>query len=123
MQSSSAQVEPRATGTAAEGELGAERGYEKSLGAFAEEQSGSFSIQARQSTCLQLHSERSGFLRWNPYSGAMSGDEEGISALRIVSLCCFGPNFNVLACLSPRWQNYDPNRLHRALAPPNFSQQ
>ena len=76
-------------------------------------------FQARQSTCLQLHSERSGFLRFRipaAQACAMSGDEEGISALRFVSLCCFGTNFNC-SCVPLS------KVAHRNLAPPNFSQQ
>ena len=73
------QVEPRATDTAAEREPGAERGYEKSLGAFAEEQSDSFSYPGMTIDMppAPLRTEWvSAFL--NPHSGAMSGDEEDI---------------------------------------------
>ena len=113
----SAQVEPRATDTAAEGEPGAERGYEKSLGAFAEEQSGSFSYPGTTIDMppAPLRTEWVSVFS-NPYSGAMSGDEEGIFYTPNFSLCVLDQNSIVLACLSPRWQNYRPNRLHRDLA-------
>ena len=78
-QRSSAQVEPRATDTAAEGEPGAERGSEKSLGAFAEKQSCFFSYPGTTIDMppAPLRTEWDSVFS-NPYSGAMSGDEEGI---------------------------------------------
>lgn len=79
MQRSSVQVEPRAADTAAEGEPGAERGSEESLGAFAEEQKCSLSYPGTSIDMppAPLRTEWDSAFS-NPYSGAMSGDGEGI---------------------------------------------
>ena len=70
-------------------------------------------LSARQLTCLQLHSERDGILRFRiPTAVPRVAMKRTFSALRVVSLCSFGPNFNCscepLSKVAKSWPKSSP---------------